>query len=440
MFGKGNFLNLVRAGVNWIRTHSGDFLWLTKQRFANVWVGPLYDLSAASRVFALTLISIICIFGNASCHANTGYEDDHLPELAYSQDLQEAIDLVLLAYPEYDLGISAAAIVPGYRTWTGVSGYSQKDIPITTDMLFIVGSVQKNFEAALALKLAEEGVLSLDDPVSKYLPTIPNLDGRITIRQLLNHTSGVFNVFENPDFPWVGTDVDYSREWSVEEVFRAFVLDPYGPPGYAQHYSSTNYLLVTKIIEEATGSTVPDEVKYYFLEPMKLDNTFISMGEQPPAKYSVAHPWVDVDLDGNLDDLHGIPRTWSASLTHPVMFSTPEDLVRWIHAIYHEGTVISPDSLAEMLTYPEVTLRDPEGGVYGLGVVDYSDRLDTQVYGHFGSSLGYSASALYLPEYNTSVAWLINTGESPHTLAGYMMFDTWSALTDVFEMNRNINP
>jgi D-alanyl-D-alanine carboxypeptidase len=384
----------------------------------------------------LLLISAIGVIGNGSCNTNISYEDDNFPELSFAHDLQEAIDQVLLAYPNYDLGISAAVIMPGHRTWTGVSGYSHQNVPISADMLFVVGSIVKNFEAALVLKLAEDEVLTLDDPISMYLPTYPNVDGKITIRQLLNHTSGVFNVFEHPDFPWVGTEVDYSKEWMEEDVFNAFVLDPYGPPGYAQHYSSTNYLLITTIIEEATGSTVPEALERYFLEPIKLKNTFVSMGEQPPAQYSVAHPWVDIDRDGNLDDLHGIPQTWIASLSHPVMFSTPKDLVHWNHALYYEGAVISPNSLVEMLTYPDATLRDPDGDIFGLGVVDYSDRLGKQVLGHLGSSLGYSAAALYLPEYGTSVAWLINTGQSPMELSGYMMFDTWSALSDVIRTNQ----
>jgi len=388
----------------------------------------------------LLLISVICAIGNVSCNSLTKYEEQSLPELPFAYDLQEAIDQVLLAYPDYDLGISAAVIMPGYRTWTGVSGYSHQSVPIKADMLFDVGSVQKNFEAALVLRLAEDGVLSLDDPISKYLPSYPNVDGKITIRQLLNHTSGVFNVFEHPDFPWVGTDVDYAKEWKEEEVFNTFVLEPYGPPGYAQHYSSTNYLLTTAIIEEATGSTVPDEIERYFLEPLKLENTFVSMGEPPPAKYSVAHPWVDIDRDGNLDDLHGIPVTWIASLSHPVMYSTPSDLVRWMNALYHEGTVIGSDSMAEMLTYPETKLRDPDGRTMGLGVVDYSDTFDMQALGHGGSALGYSAAALYLPEYGISVAWLINTGESPHELANHMMSHTWSALAEVIRTNQKITP
>jgi D-alanyl-D-alanine carboxypeptidase len=379
----------------------------------------------------IILTGFICTFALASCREKTISAEDNLPELPFSQDLLSAIEEVLSSYPQDELGISAAVLAPGYRVWASASGYSQPGIPTTNDMLFNVGSIAKNFEAALLLKLVEEGVLSLDDPVSMYLPAYPNVDGSITIRQLLDHTSGIFNVFEHPDFPWVRTDVDYAKEWQAQEVFENFVLAPYGPPGYAQHYSSTNYLLLTMIIEEASGSSAPDGIEHYFLEPMKLEHTFVSMGKLPPAKYSVAHPWVDIDQDGILEDLFGIPLTWIASLTHPVMFSTPQDLTHWMQALYHGSTVLSPDSLGEMLTYPKVTLRDPDGAVYGLGVVDYTDILGVKVLGHGGSALGYSAAALYLPDYGFSVAWLINTGESPPELADRLMGDTWSALSDV---------
>jgi D-alanyl-D-alanine carboxypeptidase len=234
----------------------------------------------------------------------------------------------------------------------------------------------------------------------------------------------------------VRAGVDYSKEWQVEEVFDQFVLDPYGPPGTVQHYSSTNYLLITEILEIVTGSSVPEEIERSFLEPLRLEHTLVSMGELPPAGDPVAHPWVDIDRDGNLDDLHGIPQTWIASLTHPVMFSTPADLAHWMQALYDEGAVLSPSSLDEMLAYPQVAQRDPEGGLYGLGVVDYSDILGMQVFGHGGSALGYSAAALYLPEYRTSVVWLINTGESPVALANRMMGDAWASLSEVIRTHQ----
>ena len=73
----------------------------------------------------LSLISIICIIGNASCNSQPIYKEQSLPELPYAQELQEAIDQVLITHSDYDLGISAAVLVPGHKTWTGVSGYSQ---------------------------------------------------------------------------------------------------------------------------------------------------------------------------------------------------------------------------------------------------------------------------------------------------------------------------
>lgn len=353
-------------------------------------------------------------------------------ELPYAGELQAALDRVLEAgQGEYDLGISAAVIVPGYEPWLGVSGSSHPGVPLSRDMLFNVGSVAKSFEAALALQYAEEGLLDLDDPISTWLPEHDKVDGRITVRELLNHSSGIYNVFEHPDFPWVGPDVDYSREWQLEEVLDRFVGEPYGPPGYAQHYSSTNYLLLTALLEQIAGAAVPDEVKRLFLDPLQLDHTFMSMGELPPPPFAVAHPWVDANLDGELEDLAGTPQTWSATLTHPVLYATAEDMSRWMFALYGEQRVLPDVALDEMLTIPETVVGDPEGGRYGLGVVDYSGVLGIEVIGHGGSALGYSAAALYLPELDIALAWAINTGESPHTLAGELMSHSWTNLSHV---------
>ena len=87
--------------------------------------------------------------------------------------------------------------------------------------------------------------------------------------------------------------------------------------------------------------------------------------------------------------------------------------------------------LQEMLSIPEINLPDPEGGKYGLGVVDFSEILGANVIGHGGSSLGYSSAALYLPEQGIALAWSINTGESPNELANELMENTWASLSQV---------
>lgn len=391
-------------------------------------------------IVSLGIILLSIVLTVAQQHPPTVPTSDSLPELPFARELAEALDHALQSgQGEHNLGISVAVIVPGYALWTGTSGDSQPGVPITADMLFDAGSVMKNFEAVLALKLAEEGLFDLDDPLSDWLPEYHNVDGTITIRQLLNHTSGVFNVFEHPEFPWVGADVDYAKDWSMAEVFESFVDTPYGQPETVQHYSSTNYLLLTAIIQR-TGVDIPERIEWDLLSPLNLEHTVISMGEPLPAQFTGAHPWVDVDGDGTLDDLFGAPVTWKVSLTHPVLFTTAGDLARWMQALYHDRTVLSVESLDAMLTFPENVLPDPEGGQYGLGVVDYSDILGIEVIGHGGSALGFSAAALYLPNYGASLVWLINTGESPAALANTLMGETWFALSDVLREHLEPSP
>jgi len=357
---------------------------------------------------------------------------DTLEDLPFTHDLQRAIDQALLAGGNgFDLGISAAVFVPEYQVWTGVAGHSQPGVLISEDMIFGVGSIAKNFMAALVLKLAEEGVLDLDGEISQWVPALPNIDQSITIRQLLNHTSGIRNVFDHSDFPWVGLDVDYSKLWDIEDVFSSFVLEPYGLPGSVQRYASTNYQLVATIIENSTGFTAPDVLARYFLQPLSLGHTVLIMGGTPPAHFSVAHPWADMDLDGRLDDLAGISRNWIASLTHPVLYSTPENLTRWMNAMYRDHSILSQNSLEQMLTFPEVADPDPEGMQYGLGVIDLTDWMDIPTIGHTGSAPGYTAAALYMPDLGVSAAVTINTGESPPDLGGSLLSHAWTRLSRV---------
>ena len=125
----------------------------------------------------LLLMSLICVIGIFSCKSRIADQEQNLPNLPFTGELQEGIDQVLSDYPGHELGISAAVSVPGYKIWTGVSGKSHQNASVTTDMLFDIGSIEKNFEAALVLKLAEDGLLSLEDPISMYLPTLKNVNG-----------------------------------------------------------------------------------------------------------------------------------------------------------------------------------------------------------------------------------------------------------------------
>lgn len=385
------------------------------------------------------VICLVLIFtlnlANCAPRAADPQKTSPAPQLPYAGELQIALDQALEAgQGPYNLGISAALIVPGYQSWLGTSGNSHAGVPVTPDMLFDIGSIAKNFEAALVLKLAEDGLLDLDDPLSVWLPPFPNVDCDITVRQLLNHTSGIFDVVEHPEFPCFNSGIDFTKRWTLEQVFDAFVLEPYAPPGEVQHYANTNYLLVTAIIEKATGNTVQEELDRRFFAPLNLKDIYVSRGEPLVERYKLAHPWIESDRGSALQDNASTPVACKATLTHPVIYATAQDLARWIQALYQQRIVLSPTSMEEMLTYPTTTFVDPDMpgvGKYGLGVVDFTGFLGISAIGHGGSTLGYTAAALYLPEHHITLVWIINTGESPRELADAMMGSTWANLSKV---------
>ena len=375
------------------------------------------------------------VFLHGACSPSIPLETEAPTEISYSDELQTALDELKLEGYE-TLGVSAAVLVPEHRIWAGASGASTQGEPMKTDMLFDAGSILKVMEAVLALQLVEQGALDLNAPISDWLPPLNNVDDRITVHQLLNHTSGLYNVFEHPEFPWVGGEVDYAYEWQLEEVFNNFVLEPHGSPGETQHYASTNYLLLSEILSQEVDMEIAEAIEGSSLDPLQLENSLVITEGVVPARLNIAHPWVDVDEDGVLDDLKGIPVTWKASLTHPVLFSTPTDLAVWMHELFVEESLLDDDSMEIMLRAPDVGSKDTSGIEYGLGVVDYSAALSESVIGHGGSALGYSAAALYLPEYEVVVVWMLNTGESPPELAADLMGEIWRSLFEVIRTHQ----
>lgn len=114
-------------------------------------------------------------------------------------ELQNKIDSIRIA--SNLKGISASVIYPGMGTWKGVTGVSNTGTPITSDMLFGIASNTKLFTGALLLKLEENNIIQLDDSLHQYLPTFNNIDSNITIRQLLNHKTGLDDVTSVPGYP-----------------------------------------------------------------------------------------------------------------------------------------------------------------------------------------------------------------------------------------------
>ncbi len=349
----------------------------------------------STEVLSIALLSFLIFY---SC-------SDEVPEPTRSKIFQNVLDKNLEAFN--GKGVSAAVVFQDQDSWSGTSGVSFGTTAITEDMIFCTGSLTKSYIAALCLELAEEGVFCLEDSLHEWLHDYPNIDSSITIRQLLDNTSGIYNISDNTDL-WDAVFSEPAKLWTPEEVITLFLLEPYANPGAGWYYSNTNYLLLGMIINEATGSSVSSELRNRFFEPLGLDNTFFAIEEMLPS--TVAHGWFDLSGNGSFDDISLISRNaiYSVLWTSAAIFSTAEDVAKWLSALL-EGSVLNQSSLDKMLT-PCCMMpgTDDVGCGMGLFLMGPDNSTGTELIGYTGRTFGYLASMFYVPDYRISVAVLIN--------------------------------
>jgi D-alanyl-D-alanine carboxypeptidase len=359
----------------------------------------------------LALLGALSIGGRSP----TRTEETGQAQQEVASDLQVVLDSLRQAHD--GVGVSASVVFPDGSVWTGVSGVSHDSVPMAADMIFGIGSVTKTLTATLTMKLAEEGLLSLADPVEKWLPEFPNIDGRITVKQLLNHTSGVAGFFNNEKI-WTDFPKDKCRHWTPEEVL-TYVGQPYFPPGESQHYVNTNYLLLGMIIKEAAGSFVSETYRRFLWEPLGLRNMYLGSEDQLPE--NLAHAFSDiytksfgVGNPGVMVDVSAYPRTAHDAIvwTAGGAYATPRDLAVFAHALF-TGEILSPHSMASMLDFVEIPGSN-EG--YGFGVFsyppgEYADGLET--IGHTGQNTGYVNFLVHVPEARLTIVVSANNQDGP---------------------------
>lgn len=326
-------------------------------------------------------------------------------ELPLEERLQKVLDEKI---SDYDVrGVSAAVIFSEQKIWTGVSGISYDTVSMKPDMLFAIGSITKNVVATLILKYVEEGKLSLEDPISKWLPEYPHVNSAINIRQLLNHTSGIYMFWSNQKI-WDDLKKDRHKIWTPEEIL-SYIKEPYFEPGDGWRYSNTNYLLLAMIIEKVSGSSLSAEFRKRFWQPLEIDNAFLSIEEMIPD--NLAHVFGDnYNDDGSVLDLTYLPRASHESITYGSagLFMTAEDLAAWGNALF-EGEVLNQGSLGEMLEFVDRGFGRQKRG-YGLGVQLFPKRTASgeMAIGHSGANIGTSAYMIHIPEHHFTVVVMIN--------------------------------
>jgi D-alanyl-D-alanine carboxypeptidase len=313
-------------------------------------------------------------------------------------------------------GISAAVIMPDGSRWAGVSGLSEVTPPVDVTLAtpFVIGSVTKTFVTATIMALADEGALSIDDPLSKWLPDYPRAS-EITLRELLGHTSGVFNYFEHPMYNRLVFG-NPSFDWTPQEILDTFSGAPYCDPGDCYHYSNTGFVLLGLVIEAQTGMSLGDVFRGRWFEPLGLANTYWQGDTPLPADAAYGHLLRTGDRLLELNDGSDYRPTLSSA---SVAFSAGEiaapatDLATWCRALYGGG-LVSDQALAEMEDYA----ANPYSlDSYGLGT---RTRLfeDRRMFGHTGSLRGFYVAMWHFPVEDLTVVVELNLGRiDPNPLA-----------------------
>jgi D-alanyl-D-alanine carboxypeptidase len=290
---------------------------------------------------------------------------------------------------EFDIGRAS------YEARSGVARLGTSE-PIPDGARFRMGSVTKTFVAVVALQLVGEGKLSLEDSVETLLPGVvkgAGYDGsKITLRQLLQHTSGIFNYTSALLEGLTADSFEQLRSNPPTDVAALVALALARPPDFAPgagwNYSNTNYLLAGLIIERATGQNWRVEVRERILEPLGLDETD-DPGPSPDIEGPHANAYEQFAEGGPLVDVtrtsHGFADAAGSLLT------TTRDLSAFFRAL-QQGRLLRPAEMAEMhRTVPASSLAAVVPGVeYGLGIMRLPGTCGAPYWSHFGDAFGYA--------------------------------------------------
>jgi D-alanyl-D-alanine carboxypeptidase len=293
---------------------------------------------------------------------------------------------------------------------TGFADTANKEA-MTTRHLLLQGSVGKTYASAVAMQLMQEGKIELDDPISKYLggepwfSRLPNAQS-ITVRQLMNHTSGLVRYEFNERFTADLTAAG-DRIWKPQELV-AYIFDTAAPfaAGQGWDYSDTNYIVLGMIMEKVTGRTYYDLARERVLRPAGLSATVPSDARSIPGLAN-GYAGANNPFGGSDAMLVGGRMVINPQFewTGGGMASTASDLARWGKRLY-EGGAFDASMLAKLLD--GVPARLGQNTKYGLGVIIRETPLGT-LYGHSGFFPGYQAEMLYLPAQKAAIAFQVNS-------------------------------
>jgi CubicO group peptidase (beta-lactamase class C family) len=306
-------------------------------------------------------------------------------------------EILTSAYADDAPGAAALVAKGGEIVFLDAAGMADLElgVPLAPDMVFEIGSITKQFTAAAIMMLAEEGKLSISDPITRYLPDYPPYGDGITVEHLLTHTSGIVSYTGIPGY--MATEV--RRDLPVEDLIDVFKDLPVEfAPGERYAYNNSGYILLGAIIEAVSGMRYQDFVRERIFQPLGMEQSY----------YGCSECLIPGRASGYGGGENGYTNQQYLSFTQPYaagsLMMTVEDMLRWSKALFG-GEVLSAESLERMTT--PFTLNNGESTGYGYGLA-IGDIRGHKAIRHGGGIFGFVTDAAYLPDEDVFVAVFSN--------------------------------
>lgn len=316
---------------------------------------------------------------------------------SYSQNLEQKIDaLASEAYPDNGPGVSILVAKDGKVMYQKAFGLAslELNVPMTTENVFEIGSITKQFTAVAILMLEEQGKLKVSDPITKYIPDYPTNGKTITIHNLLNHTSGIKSYTDMPSFQKLA-----AQDMTPTELIDVFKNEPMDfDPGEEFRYNNSGYILLGYIIEVVSKMSYEDFIEKNIFEKLGMSNSYYGRNSQI----------IKNRADGYQEGSNGYENSNYLSMTLPYaagsLMSTTSDLLKWQIAL-NTHTLINNTSYERAIHGS--TLNNGEHITYGYGLSEEEISGSTAIQ-HGGGIFGYTTMGIYLPEEKVFVSALSN--------------------------------
>jgi CubicO group peptidase (beta-lactamase class C family) len=293
-----------------------------------------------------------------------------------------------------------AAVVKGNDTLL-LKGYGRADvewdIAMPVDAMFELGSVTKQFTAVALLQLRDQGKLSLDDEIRKWLPDFDTRGNTIPLWRLLDHTSGMVGITEMPEFGNLSPNPRFPKDSSYALIKRY----PFQfKTGEMAIYNNSAFILAGFIIEKASGMSYEDYVEKKIFEPLGMTRSSYCNSSENVARRAHGYQVERGNIRRAATNVH----TWPYSAGS--LCSTAADMIKWVRAL-HSGKVLSPRSYQEFITPSKLSDGTPLRYSMGIGVGPDANGL--HYIGHGGAIGGFLAEAGWYPEQQMAMVVLMNS-------------------------------